>query len=119
MKRLFELVVIGCLLGLDASATSPTQSIRVEPGFVYKLRCEGRLLVSSIGDESIVRAEALPKELGCGLVLKPIKAQGLTNLIVETSVGTVIRRVEVMSRTGGQANDEQLEIDLRSEEGGR
>lgn len=71
------------------------QSLRLYPGYVTRVECSGRLLVSAVGNEALVRLEALPKELGCGVLLKPLSASGRTNLILETSSGTIERVVEV------------------------
>ena len=74
--------------------------IRLYPGFVTKIQCEGRLLVSAIGNDAWVQLEALPKELGCGVILKPTgKGVGRTNLLLETSTGTIDREVEIEAGT--------------------
>ena len=73
------------------------QTIRLKTGYVSKVSCEGRLFVSAIGNESLVRMEALPKELGCAVILKPIGNVDTTNLILETSVGTIEKQVMVVS----------------------
>src|SRR5688572_502499 len=69
-----------------AHAVSP--SVTLYPGYVTRLRCEGRLLVSAVGDDRLVRLETLPKELGCGIVLKPVAAEGRSNLLLETTSGS-------------------------------
>ena len=70
--------------------------IKVRLGYVTKVACEGRLYISAIGNESLVGIEALPKELGCAVMLKPMGRSGMTNLILETSLGTVLRDVRVI-----------------------
>ncbi len=79
--------------------------LHLQPGFVYRLRCDGRLLVSAVGNDQLLRLDALPRELGCGAVLKPLQASGKTNLILETSAGTIIRAVEI-SRSGDSGSSE-------------
>lgn len=64
-------------------------------GFVQKVPCKGRLYTSAVGNENLVRLEALPKELGCAVILKPISSTGQTNLILETSVGTVEKLLSI------------------------
>ena len=64
-------------------------------GFVTKITCEGRLLVSAVGNDAIVQVEALPKDVGCGVLIKPLIKSGTTNLILETSLGTITRTIEV------------------------
>jgi hypothetical protein len=78
---------------------SVVSSIHLYPGYVTKVECEGKLLVSAIGNDRAVMLAALPKELGCGVLLKPLATSGRTNLILETSTGTVERVVEVSSPT--------------------
>ena len=83
-----------CLVAL---ASGDEQPLKLSPGFIYKIRCEGRLLISSIGNESILRLEALPRESGCGAIVKPLGPLGVTNLLIETSSGSISRAVEVTS----------------------
>lgn len=85
------------LLALFAGVARAS-TLQLQPGYVYRLRCEGRLLVSAVGNEQLLRLDALPRELGCGAVLKALQPAGRTNLILETSVGTIIRTVEVSSK---------------------
>lgn len=74
-------------------------TIGLTPGYIYKFRCEGRLLVSGVGSDSLIRLEPLPKELGCGVLVKPLGRTGTSNLILETSTGTVSRLIEVRTST--------------------
>ena len=74
---------------------SGAEVVRLAPGFVTKLRCEGRLLVSAVGSDELVQLEALPKELGCGVLLKPKVHAGRTNLFLETTAGTIERALEI------------------------
>lgn len=71
------------------------EGLRLYPGYLTRVQCEGRLLVSAIGNEQLVRLEALPRDLGCGVLLKPIGPAGRTNLILETSAGSIERIVEI------------------------
>ncbi|MBU6154133.1 MAG: hypothetical protein KGP28_07510 [Bdellovibrionales bacterium] len=85
-----SLIFSGILLAEPGADT-----LRLKFGYVEKLSCKGKLFVSAVGNEALVHLEALPKELGCGVILKPLQRSGKTNLILETSTGTVIRTVEV------------------------
>lgn len=89
MKILYLILLVG--VGVHAEET-----LKLKAGFVHKLSCEGRLFVSSIGNDNLVRLEALPKELGCAVILKPIASSGRTNLILETSTGTIERLIEIV-----------------------
>jgi hypothetical protein len=85
---------LGLLFPLSTSA-SDARTLQLFPGYISQIKCEGRLLVSAVGDDRLVRLEALPKDLGCGVLLKPGAPSGRTNLILETSIGT-IRRILVI-----------------------
>lgn len=101
------------LLLTYSSALADNGSTRLYFGFVTKIRCEGRLLVSAVGNDGIVRLEALPREIGCGVLLKPLVKSGETNLFLETSVGTIRRMIIIR---GGNATSASLQVDLRAEE---
>lgn len=105
---------LGWILIAQVSIASEVDTIRVYPGFVTKLRCEGRLLVSALGNDREIRLEALPKELGCGVLLKPLSTTSIkTNLILETSAGTIQRLVFVTPGAAPRSSD--LEIELKGE----
>jgi len=92
MKRLILLVFI------SLEAWAAPLPLRIFPGFVTKVQCEGRLLVSAVGNDALVQLEALPKELGCGVILKPTgRGLGKTNLILETSTGTIDCEIDIVS----------------------
>lgn len=80
-----------------STAPSLSEPILVYQGYLTKLQCEGRLLVSAIGNEALIRLEALPKELGCGVLLKPRSSSGRTNLFLETTTGSLSRIIEISS----------------------
>lgn len=80
---------------LAAARASETGPVRLYPGYITRIQCEGRLLISAVGNDALVRLEALPKELGCGVLLKPAVGAGRTNLVLETSTGTIERLLEV------------------------
>lgn len=112
-----SMLILGMLLlsTLNSeSASIPT--LRFKPGYVYKIRCEGRLLISSIGNESLIQAAPLPKEIGCGMILKPIAPKGSTNLLIETSIGTIQRLIEVDPNTPSPTEKEFI---LTSEGGSK
>jgi len=107
MKRLFLILAL-----IPIAEARADEVVRLFPGFVTKLRCEGRLLLSSVGDDRLVRLEALPNGLGCGVVLKPIGASGRTNLILETSTGSV-RRMLVIAGGGSMPGSSDLSIQAK------
>ena len=59
----------------------------VYAGYLTQVHCRGRLFVSSVGDPNLIQWEAFPKELGCGVVLKPKGPLGTTDLLLKTSTG--------------------------------
>jgi len=82
-------------------------------GYVSKVHCAGRLLVSAVGNDALVRLEALPRELGCGILLKPVASSGASNLILETSAGTVSVLIEI--QPGGRTpKATDLEFELKA-----
>ncbi len=91
MKRF----VLGLITLFISSSVSAEEVLKLYPGFITKVRCEGRLFVSAIGNDALVRLESLPKELGCGVLLKPLSGSARTNLILETSTGTVRRVIAI------------------------
>ena len=70
----------------------------LKPGFVRKLHCEGKLYLSSIGNPNLVELQALPKEIGCGVFGSTLASTGETDLILETSVGTISRVIEIRAQ---------------------
>lgn len=97
---------------LFLAAVTSTGSIELYPGYISRIECEGKLILSSVGNEQLVRLEALPKELGCGVLLKPSGAPGRTNLILETTTGTIDRIVEIGGK-GASPKNEELRAHLR------
>lgn len=101
------LFVVGVLKSLPAISA---ERLRLESGYVYRIQCQGRLLVSAVGDDRLVRLEALPKEMGCAAILKPLQNSGQTNLILETSAGTILQLVELAPSS--KSSRPNLEINL-------
>jgi hypothetical protein len=109
MKRfLFSLLFFG------SAAFAQEHVITLYPGYVTRVVCSGRLLISAIGSDALVRLEALPKELGCGVLIKPSTAQGETNLILETSSSSYKSTVRIISGQRPRASD--LEIELKEDQ---
>ena len=90
-----KIIVFLIMIVLSQTARSSDDVLHLKVGFIQKISCNGRLYVSAVGNDSLVRLEALPKELGCAVILKPTGIIGTTNLILETSTGTVMKRLEV------------------------
>jgi|GEM_PF-1463873 len=92
------MIAIGALsFSVNASAA---ENVILPFGFVTKLTCKGRLLISAIGDERLFDLSALPKEIGCGVLLRPRANSGRTNLILETSGGTIHRLLTISKQAG-------------------
>ena len=92
--------VITLLLGLifsGAANAGETKVIRLYPGYTTRINCRGRLILSAIGNEEIVQLDALPSELGCGIILKPKATKGRTDLAAETSAASILRIVNIQS----------------------
>lgn len=88
------------------------QSIRLFPGYVTKVFCQGKLLVSSLGNDSLVRLEPYPKEIGCAVILKPLSVSGRTNLVLETSSSSIQSTLEIKT---GTPNSKDLQVYLKEE----
>lgn len=89
------------------------ETIRLYPGYVTRIECNGRLLVSAVGNDALVRLEALPKELGCGVLLKPLATSGRTNLILETSAGTIEQVLEIEAPAKDAPRAKDLVVQLK------
>jgi len=99
-----------------SSYSTASDIVRLYSGFISKIRCEGRLLVSAIGNDTLVRLEPLPKELGCGVLLKPTSERGRTNLVLKTSAGTVKRIVLILNGSDTKGpHVSELEIQVKGD----
>ena len=101
------------LLPVHSSFGADEAPLKLTVGYIYKLRCEGRLLISAIGDEALLRLEPLPRDSGCGAIVKPLGPTGITNILLETSSGSVSRLVQVSNPIPGNPPG-RLEHFLRS-----
>ena len=115
MKRFRWRLQLTLALGIvSGAAVHAADLIHLQSGFVYRIHCQGRLLVSAVGDERFLRLEALPKEMGCGALIKPLQSSGRTNLILETSAGTIVRLVELHSPDKGGVPPLEITLEGRS-----
>lgn len=84
-------------------------------GFITKVRCEGKLLISAVGEPNMVALEALPQQVGCGVLLKPLAKFGRTNLVLETSTGSISLFVEIAA-PNGRLDLSKLDVKVRASE---
>ncbi len=110
--KIFPLIII-FILKSTCHAGHFTGDIKLYFGFVTKVYCEGKLLASAVGNDELIKLEPLPKEIGCGVVLKPIQKFGKSNLLIETSTGTIQVLIEVLNKE--LHKKELLEIFLKGE----
>jgi hypothetical protein len=82
---------------LFASVARAAEVIPLYPGFLTRDRCHGRLKLSAVGDESLVERQALPATSECGVILRPLGKTGRTDLLLETTTGSVHRILEIQS----------------------
>lgn len=73
------------------------KSIELHYGYISKLECEGKLLISAIGNQELVKLDALPEAVGCGVLLKPLQKTGATNLVLETSTSSIEISIHVLN----------------------
>ncbi|HLE01303.1 MAG TPA: hypothetical protein VJB59_13655 [Bdellovibrionota bacterium] len=106
MKKCVSLLIVATVFDASAWAFNPFDTIDVvlRPGYVRKLKCQGRLLLSSVGNESLIQLSALPKETGCGVLIKPTALEGQTNLILETSAGTITRKIRIEKKRDSEGD---------------
>lgn len=84
-----------------SAAESEISAFSVYAGYNTQVHCQGRLFVSSVGDPNLVRWEAFPNGLGCGVVLKPNGIPGNTDLLLKTSTGDYHLIIEVKKAPSG------------------
>ncbi len=96
-------------------AHATEKQVTLYPGYITKLHCEGTLLISAVGDPKLLALEALPAQVGCGVLLKPVARAGRTNLALETTTGSVSVIVEITAAPG-RVTSAQLDLKVRSSE---
>ena len=106
-----KLIPIFFLALLSFSASEKT--ITLYNGYLTKLSCEGKLLISAVGDQKLVALEALPNQVGCGVLIKPLVQSGRTNLALETTTGSVSVILEI-AQPNQKVNSSQLDLKVRS-----
>lgn len=107
--------MMAALMNMALAASAGPQVVTLFAGYVSQVKCVGRLLVSAIGNDRLVQLEPLPKDLGCGVVLKPLlNDAGRTNLLLETSAGSV--SLIVVIHKGGQPSPKELTVEVSSQE---
>ena len=94
MKRRNPIILIALLVSQSGRAES-SKPIHLYPGYTTRINCQGRLLLSAIGNDQLVQLDALPSELGCGMLLRPKTGKGRTDLAAETSAGSILRIVNI------------------------
>jgi hypothetical protein len=95
---LFAVVISISSLIPRVLAKKKPEVLYLYPGFVTKVECEGRLYLSSVGNEKIVDRQEIPTQFGCGLMLKPKARGGKTNLKIETSTGSIERLLVISAK---------------------
>ena len=84
------------LLGTLLPGVVIGSEIELYPGYVSRIDCTGKLILTSIGNDKLVQIEPLPDALGCGLLLKPLQMSGTTNLVLESSSQSATAVVQVL-----------------------
>lgn len=94
-KRKNFVFLIAAASLLASAPLHAKETLTLRKGFLKRVECKGRLYASGVGDDSIVEMEVLPSNLGCGVILKPVAA-GSTNLILETSTGSIEKNLTII-----------------------
>ena len=63
-----------------------SKNLTLYKGYVSRLNCRGKLLISSIGNEALATMAPVPGEYGCTVFIKPLESAGTTNLLKEDSI---------------------------------
>jgi hypothetical protein len=92
-----------------ATETAP---ISIYSGYVTQIHCQGKLYLSSVGNEKLTTLQAIPKELGCGVILTPEGESGRTDLLLKTSTGDHHILIEI-KKAPLMVSSESLEIWLK------
>jgi hypothetical protein len=100
------LLSIGMFDGIKCGdfASAALNRITLCPGYIKRIECHGTLKFYSLGDPSLILAQAPSSSLGCVLYLRPLKKLGRTNLEIETSIGRSSAILEIIEPKGGGAN---------------
>ena len=114
-KTPFKLLLV-CAALSQASARAEMQNLSVFHGFVTKIRCDGRILAKSGGSDQLLQVEPLPQALGCGVFVRPLSKSGSTNLILETSAGTIHRIISIIDTQGRVPKESELVVSARAME---
>lgn len=107
--------VLLLLLLAGSSFAATTNPIVLYAGYLTKLRCEGKLLISAVGDPKLLVLEALPAQVGCGVLIKPLARTGRTNLALETTTGSISIILEIVPAPG-RVTSAQLDLKVRGSE---
>jgi hypothetical protein len=99
-----------------AAPRDDRKAIRVMDGFVTRIRCSGRLLASATGNPRLLLIEPVPKEMGCAVLLQSRGKVGRTNLILETTAGTLHRLVDVVAEDGRAKRVSDFESELKGDQ---
>lgn len=111
MKTLAHAGLLSTLIFLPGSVFGVSDAVQLYFGYVTRLECIGNLKLTAIGDSKLVQLEALPKDQSCGVLLKPLAPSGRTNLLLESSAGSVLKILEI-SKEESRPRSQDLRLKL-------
>ncbi len=109
------MIALVLFLVATSHARASSEATVLYAGYITKIRCEGKLLISAVGSPELLALEALPPQVGCGVLVKPLQKSGRTNLALETSTGSVNLLVEIGSAPR-VVTSSQLDLKVKSHE---
>ena len=109
------MIYLALFLVANGQAHATSETALLYAGYITKIRCEGKLLISAVGSPELVALEALPPHVGCGVLVKPLQKTGRTNLALETSIGSVNLLVEIAAAPK-VVTASQLELKVKAHE---
>ena len=107
------LFVLGLLLPSVIISGNVNSTLSVYLGYLTQIHCRGRLFLSSVGNSKLLHLEAIPKEIGCGVVLQSKGQTGTTDLLLKTSTGDFHFILEIKNPPLN-LRPEQLEVEIEA-----
>lgn len=62
--------------------------VQLCPGFIKRLDCPGTLKTSAIGNAELIELKSAAT-VGCSVFVRPLATEGITNLELRTSAGSI------------------------------
>ena len=107
-------IAVARFSSVTVSADESHSAVPIYLGYISQIHCKGRLILSSVGNPKLVNLSAIPKELGCGVLIEAQVESGTTDILLKTSTGDIHRILEIL-KSKNQLTASQLEIYFNSD----